>query len=163
MTERSQRLLDKLRKKKAGTAVPAAGAGAKPTPTPTPTPKREPKPECSPGEIITYRCGCKVGVQHLRGTLCPGCRHARWKEKHLREQGGEGGRESGQRLPDNAKFETLYDAASTSWTGTLTVPGCPIFEDTQSGVVGLLAALDRQCRQWQTKQAQLKETTHEHS
>jgi hypothetical protein len=46
------------------------------------------------------------------------------------------------RLPDGAKFDVVYDATRTEWTGTLTVGG-QVFTGVASGVLKLLRQLDR--------------------
>jgi hypothetical protein len=51
-----------------------------------------------------------------------------------------------ERLPDGAKFEVVYDASQTRWTGTLTI-GEKVFADSAGGVFKLLNRLDRQYRQ----------------
>jgi hypothetical protein len=51
-----------------------------------------------------------------------------------------------ERLPDGAKFEVVYDAAQTRWTGTLTIAD-KVFTDSAGGVFKLLNRLDRQYRQ----------------
>jgi hypothetical protein len=51
-----------------------------------------------------------------------------------------------ERLPDGAKFEVVYDAARTQWTGTLTI-GDKVFTGAASGVFKLLNQLDRQYRE----------------
>lgn len=50
------------------------------------------------------------------------------------------------RLPDGAKFEVVYDASQTRWTGTLTI-GEKVFTDSAGGVFKLLNRLDHQYRQ----------------
>jgi hypothetical protein len=50
------------------------------------------------------------------------------------------------RLPDGAKFEVVYAASQTRWTGTLTI-GEKVFTDSAGGVFKLLNRLDRQYRQ----------------
>lgn len=46
------------------------------------------------------------------------------------------------RLPHGSEFKVSYNAALTSWSGTLTVPGCPEpFHGRQSGVEMLLRRL----------------------
>jgi hypothetical protein len=49
------------------------------------------------------------------------------------------------RLPDGAKFEVVYDATRTQWTGTLTI-GDKVFTGSAGGVFKLLNRLDRQYR-----------------
>lgn len=53
--------------------------------------------------------------------------------------------EAPERLPDGAKFEVLYDASQTRWTGKLTI-GEKVFTDSAGGVFKLLNRLDRQYR-----------------
>ena len=50
------------------------------------------------------------------------------------------------RLPDGAKFEVVYDAARTQWSGTLTI-GEKVFTGSAGGVFKLLNRLDRQYRE----------------
>ena len=51
-----------------------------------------------------------------------------------------------ERLPDGAKFEVVYDATRTQWTGTLTI-GENVFTGSAGGVFKLLNRLDRQYRE----------------
>ena len=50
------------------------------------------------------------------------------------------------RLPDGAKYDVVYNAAQTQWTGTLTV-GDKTFSGSAGGLFTLLSKLDRQYRQ----------------
>jgi hypothetical protein len=50
-----------------------------------------------------------------------------------------------ERLPDKAAFNLLYDAETTSWTGTLTVDG-QVFEGQGPAVFKLMALLDAKYR-----------------
>lgn len=50
-----------------------------------------------------------------------------------------------ERLPDGAKFEVVYDAGATQWSGTLTI-GEQVFTDSAGGVFKLLHRLDQQYR-----------------
>ncbi len=50
-----------------------------------------------------------------------------------------------ERLPNGAKFEVVYDASRTQWTGTLTI-GEKAFTGSAGGVFKLLNRLDRQYR-----------------
>ena len=54
--------------------------------------------------------------------------------------------DSAGRLPDGSKFEVVYDATRTQWTGTLTI-GEKVFTGSASGVFNLLNRLDRQYRE----------------
>lgn len=56
------------------------------------------------------------------------------------------------RLPDGAKYDVVYDAARTQWTGTLTV-GDKVFTGSAGGLFTLLSKLDRQFRQTQPSAA----------
>lgn len=51
-----------------------------------------------------------------------------------------------ERLPDGSKFEVVYDASRTQWTGTLTI-GERTFTGAAGGVFKLLNRLDRQYRE----------------
>lgn len=51
-----------------------------------------------------------------------------------------------ERLPDGAKFEVVYDASRTQWSGTLTI-GEKVFTGSAGGVFKLLNRLDRQYRE----------------
>jgi len=50
------------------------------------------------------------------------------------------------RLPDGSKFDVVYDASKTHWTGTLTI-GEKVFTGSASGLFTLLNRLDQQYRQ----------------
>jgi hypothetical protein len=50
------------------------------------------------------------------------------------------------RLPDGAKFEVIYDAGKTKWSGTLTI-GDKVFTATYGALFTLLNRLDQQYRQ----------------
>jgi hypothetical protein len=129
-------------------AVPAAGPRpipaeqAAPPPQPPP-PKPAPKVECEPRLILTYGCGCRIGARYLQGSDCPACRAAKRRARPPRQRKPR----LDLRLPDNAAISALYDASTTSWTGSLSIPGAPLFEASQSGVVPLLRELDRMYRQ----------------
>ena len=62
------------------------------------------------------------------------------------------------RLPHCARFELDYDAASQTWSGSLTIPtpdGKPtVLTDKASGVFGLLSKLDSQYREIEGKPEQ---------
>jgi hypothetical protein len=59
--------------------------------------------------------------------------------------------EATARLPDGAKFEVVYEATQTRWTGTLTI-GDKVFTDSASGVFHLLRKLDRKYRETLTSE-----------
>jgi hypothetical protein len=128
--------------------VPVSQAAAhaqqpKPAP-PKPAPKAG-KEEAPPRMIITYACGCKIGAKYLQGSDCPACRNAKRRERPPRQRKPR----ADLRLPNSSEVQAIYDASTTSWTGSLSVPGCPAFESTASGIVPLLASLDRMFREWQ--------------
>ncbi len=50
------------------------------------------------------------------------------------------------RLPDGSKYDLVYDATRTQWTGTLTI-GEQVFTGSAGGVFKLLNRLDKQYRQ----------------
>ena len=52
-----------------------------------------------------------------------------------------------ERLPDRSYFSVSYNAAEEHWTGTLSIPGCPMFQGRKSGVFTLLRFLDQCYRQ----------------
>lgn len=72
----------------------------------------------------------------------------RQAEKQQRAEAGtkKPAGEGKERLPDGAKFEVVYVAARTQWTGTLTIGG-EVFTGSAGGVYKLLNRLDRQYRQ----------------
>lgn len=79
-------------------------------------------------------------------------RKVRHEEKQQRakaaagaSQGKKPAGEAPERLPNGAKFEVVYDASQTRWTGTLTI-GEKVFTDSAGGVFKLLNRLDRQYR-----------------
>jgi len=61
-------------------------------------------------------------------------------------------KQKGQRLPDLAEFHVTFSAAKLRWTGTLIIPGCPVFEGCHGGVFGLLGRLDKQFRAWEKRE-----------
>jgi hypothetical protein len=83
---------------------------------------------------------------------CQACRAQRQQEEQQaaqqRRQERRRGRTLPERLPDRSRFEVVYDAATQSWSGTLTV-GTDTFTDTAGGVFRLLELLDRQYRDFQ--------------
>jgi hypothetical protein len=99
--------------------------------------------------------------QKVAGRVCKTCREQRQRaeqeaaQKRRAERGevppvpGRTGRAKVAlgRLPHGARFEVGYDAASETWSGTLTVAvpetAPAIFTASASGVFKLLARLDR--------------------
>jgi hypothetical protein len=92
----------------------------------------------------------------LISRVCKVCRAEREKaeqeaaqnrraERAERAQGEPGPKQAKPlpgRLPDGARYEVTYDAASQTWSGTLTVPGRKVFSASASGVFKLLSKLD---------------------
>jgi len=127
---------------------------ATPPPPPPPRPaaqadgkkpkKKKPEPVEADGKhTITQACGHRIGVRFMQQRPCAECtRRNRRNRQQARHQALK--RVQG-RLPDNACFHVLYDAASTTWTGTLTV-GEKVFEVQASGVFNVLTKLDTMYR-----------------
>jgi hypothetical protein len=46
------------------------------------------------------------------------------------------------RLPDGSEHATIWNAERQEWTGTLSVPGFPVFHAKANGVFRLLSNLD---------------------
>lgn len=52
------------------------------------------------------------------------------------------------RLPGGSVYAKTYDAVTTTWTGTLNIPGCPPFTAQASGSYTVEKLLDTQYREW---------------
>ncbi len=52
------------------------------------------------------------------------------------------------RLPDGATFHAVYDATTQKWTGTLEIPGAPIFGEKANGVFWCMSNLDNKYREF---------------
>ncbi len=63
------------------------------------------------------------------------------------------------RLPHGARFHVTYDAVRQEWTGSLSIPDCPLFSGTASGVFYLLRRLDTFYRKWLESQKSLDSDT----
>jgi hypothetical protein len=128
---------------------PVAAAAAGYACPPAPKGKRD-KPERFEADeqaYITPACGHRLGVKSLRQAVCPACQTAKRIAKNkARSLARPWGKHVPTRLPDNSRFDVLYDAATESWTGTLTA-GAVTFEASDSAVFGLLVKLDRLYRQ----------------
>jgi hypothetical protein len=145
-----------LRRRKEGTPLPPP-APVSQTPPPPKKAEKPVKVECAPSIILTQRCGHKIGAAYIQGANCPACAAASKKAKAARRaesrkaKNPETARGSRvhveERLPDNAVFTVRYEAATRTWAGTLTIPGCPIFDGAATGVFKLLILLDRQYRE----------------
>jgi hypothetical protein len=99
----------------------------------------KPQPaEASAKLVITQACGHRIGVRYLEQSPCAGCARRARTNKPPR-------RRIQDRLPDNAHFDVLYDAASMTCTGTLTVAD-QVFEAQAGAVFHLLSVLDKMYR-----------------
>jgi hypothetical protein len=99
--------------------------------------------------------------QKLAGRDCKQCR----LKKHAEQEAAAAQRRAAkaaqrqdlpQRLPDAARFDVRYDAATTTWSGALAVPiagNAVSITGTASGVFGLLKQLDRKYRAMATEAA----------
>jgi hypothetical protein len=132
-----------LREKLGLNKSPAAAAPAG-QPAPPSKPARPPKAEAPTDNVVTYACGCRVGVANLRGRACPACARKSRAAAKARHEEARKGRVAG-RLPDGSAFLLTYDAAATEWSGVLTV-GTLSFDAKASGVVKLLGVLDAMYR-----------------
>jgi hypothetical protein len=106
---------------------------------------KQPKPakrDAQPGDIITFRCGCRSAAGYLASFECRGCSNARRKEQKAANQDRL---QQNPRLPDGSSFAASYDAATETWTGTLTCEGAT-FRATAGAVFKLLRTLDGQYR-----------------
>lgn len=145
--------------------VPAAAVVA---PKP-PGPKIRPAPPPFTGTIpVTFACGHtgEMGIwpdgkdkfrdqrkAKKEQKQCPACREAREKAQMNSKARYNAKRKEMGRLPDKSRFEMSYDAGTTSWYGTLTIPGIPPFTGTASGLFPCCAKLDREYRAWLAAQA----------
>jgi hypothetical protein len=155
MSEAFRQFMTKRREAKE-TAASQPSTFAAVEPLPPPPPKKEkvakaPKPlkavrqEEPLDSIITYTCGHKIQVRHLRDGACQACiGAARKKKRRERAERVIAAQQQGQRgrLPDGSTFEVCYDASKTAWHGILTVPGVGVFDGEASGVRKLLDTLD---------------------
>ena len=65
-------------------------------------------------------------------------------------------RKPAERLPHGSSFSVTYDAAVTTWRGTLTVPipdlsRCEVFSSSHSTLFTLLSRLDDLYRAWKAR------------
>lgn len=109
--------------------------------------KSEKAPPKAEPEFVVYQCGHKEAVKGFRGRVCRFCinkirRKPRVNEVTRRDQ-------RARRLPDGANFNVLYDAASMTWSGELSIPDGTetlTFRSQANGVFRLLEDLDRAYR-----------------
>ena len=139
-----------------------------PIPTPKPVSPPEPKPAKPakqakpPGEQITHSCKHTTDRARLEAQPCPACRQAanqersrkklakRLEKKAAKHELDSQGREERGRLPHGSEFIGVrYWADTQTWSGALSVPGCPNpFTGTASNVEKLLRSLAEQYRAW---------------
>lgn len=124
-------------------ATPAGKKLAVPEPAKPSTAQKE-KPPAPPAPLpsTTFGCGHRIGHPPKVKGPCPACCTQR------RTQRAQKRRLQG-RLPHGSDFHVTYDAASTTWTGTLTVEtadGPVVFTASRSAVFVLMSALDQQWR-----------------
>lgn len=138
-------------------------AAEKPAPPPAKA-KKPPKVVLPPK--ITHKVsggGPMTIIQHQTGTIGDNLPDVKPKQKQVKLP-AEGGSVSTpdpkpprdpdkNRLPDRARFVTDYAAADKKWTATLTIPGCPVFTETRSGVFQCMHQLDKQYRRHLKAQA----------
>jgi hypothetical protein len=140
MASKSLRQQVGLEKSKPQTPV-SASAPPRPAAGAPPQPAKASKPKSVQADaklVITRSCGHKIGVNYLQQSVCEGCARCARKKKPPR-------RPTVERLPDNSRFDVLYDAATLTWTGTLTI-GEKVFEAQAGAVFRLLGVLDKMYR-----------------
>ncbi len=133
-------------------------------------PPRVPNPPLKQ-EQVQFKCGCIVGVKFLTDKPCPACLKKLKKgraQRRYAKRAAQGQAPSGSswkkwekkaRLPDGAAFAIAYDAATTSWTGTLTIDldGKKVtLTGSATAAFRLLADLDGQYRALVTPPAEPK-------
>jgi hypothetical protein len=141
-------------------------------------PQVKPKPPSVSTEQVKALCGHPVTLEllakdpyrdrrreKLTERACPACRQ---KANAEREAKAEADREAkpqkpkgspGGRLPDCSRIETIYYAETTTWEGSLTVPGAGVFLDQAGGINRLLQRLDQQYRDWLAEKATTEAAT----
>jgi hypothetical protein len=119
-------------------------------PATKPAPQSAAKPTKAPPAVVKHTCGREQPLAAIAGTPCLTClsqrRRDRAARKHAKRQVKHPEKVQTPRLPDGAAFTVAYDAATETWTGSLTVEG-HTFTGSASGVFKLLAQLDRQYQQ----------------
>jgi hypothetical protein len=112
---------------------------------PKPAPAAAPKPA---QPVVRYSCGHDRPLADVASKQCPACRQeaaarraARNAAKPARLDATHG------RLPDGAAYHKQYDAATQTWTATLTIPGLPVMTAMASGSYTVERLLDGIYRQ----------------
>jgi len=100
-------------------------------------------------EPLLYACGHPAKHKVSPNQLCPPCTQAHRNAKFAKKAAAMNAK---TRLPDGARFNVSYCAATQSWSGHLEIPECPLFEGSASGVFRLLQNLDGQYHGWKKGQ-----------
>lgn len=135
------------------------GCAATATAPPAPTAAKAPAlAQAAPAPTkLTWLCGHELDLTQLTKTRCGPCRDKVRQEKaackrEKRDAKYQAKRIAAQnyaeRLPDGARFDVTYDAATQTWSGTLVI-GALTLTASKSGVFKLLQELDRQYREAQ--------------
>jgi hypothetical protein len=149
-------------------ATPAPSPPAKPA-GPRPAPFQKVKPPVVGVEQVTVKCGHVVPFElfdlskdkfrkdrrkKLTDRACTACRVKAQEVKQAAEMEEARKRRLAKppkprstprpqgRLPDGARFDVAYDAATEQWSGTLSIPGPAPITGAASGVMKLLQVLD---------------------
>jgi hypothetical protein len=102
-----------------------------------------------------YACGHKVNLKNNCGQCRNEKRKAKAERNKVKLQAKKAAKQSQMtgRLPDGSSFQVNYHADGTFWRGLLTIPDGPIFEESNSGVFGLMTKLDALYRGWLQRDA----------
>ena len=108
----------------------------------------EPTAPTATRPTLHYSCGHERPVVEVAGNQCPACRKATAARRYARKEAKPARLDGAQgRLPDQAVYHKVYDAATETWTGTLSIPGMPLLEATAGGSYSVEKQLDRMWRQ----------------
>ena len=122
------------------------------------TPAKESEPaEPTVAVPLKFACGCLLTPDGNANNNCPKCAAENKKQRAVKMAKKQRGPDLKQRLPDGAVFHVTYTAASTSWTGSLDIEGCPRFQSVHGGVFGLLGRLDDLYRAWCKRNEKVEE------
>jgi hypothetical protein len=126
---------------------PANGNASKPpeAKAPKPAPAAAPKPAPT---VVRYSCGHDRPLADLTSRQCPACRKATAARRAAKNAAKPARLDAAHgRLPDGAVYHKLYDAATETWTATLTIPGFPVLKASASGSYTVERLLDRMYRE----------------
>ncbi len=163
--------IDKIRQKQQAKPLgttPAKPSGDTPAKPPRQTSGATPKPAeptvMKPLATVKHSCGHEVPLANLKTRPCPTCRDKNAREKRARKQATNAEkrtqRHDNQRLPHGAAYSKAYDAATTTWTVTLTIPGIPGFTAQGSGSFRTETTVDQLYREWLAAQKPAPAETH---